>query len=116
MASISRAELGETVQLSRSKLAVELDRLIESGLVEGLGLAASRGGRRSAIVGLAPELRFLGIDIGATSVDVAVTDGRLSVLEQVSEPVDVRQGPDGYLYVLTDEDNGVLYRVGLNQD
>lgn len=29
---------------------------------------------------------------------------------------DVRQGPDGYLYVLTDEDNGVLYRVGLNQD
>ncbi|MFO2463536.1 PQQ-dependent sugar dehydrogenase [Pseudomonas sp. 15FMM2] len=29
---------------------------------------------------------------------------------------DVRQGPDGYLYVLTDEENGVLYRVGLNQD
>ena len=29
---------------------------------------------------------------------------------------DVRQGPDGFLYVLTDEDDGVLYRVGLNQD
>ncbi|EPL07180.1 PQQ-dependent sugar dehydrogenase [Pseudomonas sp. CF161] len=27
---------------------------------------------------------------------------------------DVRQGPDGYLYVLTDEDKGGLYRVGLN--
>ncbi|UVL37850.1 PQQ-dependent sugar dehydrogenase [Pseudomonas sp. B21-040] len=26
---------------------------------------------------------------------------------------DVRQGPDGYLYVLTDEDNGALYKVGL---
>ena len=26
---------------------------------------------------------------------------------------DVRQGPDGYLYVLTDEADGVLYRVGL---
>ncbi|MGE8150006.1 PQQ-dependent sugar dehydrogenase [Pseudomonas vancouverensis] len=26
---------------------------------------------------------------------------------------DVRQGPDGYLYVLTDEGNGGLYRVGL---
>jgi glucose/arabinose dehydrogenase len=24
---------------------------------------------------------------------------------------DVRQGPDGYLYVLTDEDNGQLIRV-----
>ena len=26
---------------------------------------------------------------------------------------DVRQGPDGYVYVLTDEQDGVLYRVGL---
>ncbi|MHC8366663.1 PQQ-dependent sugar dehydrogenase [Pseudomonas sp. ZT5P21] len=26
---------------------------------------------------------------------------------------DVRQGPDGYLYVLTDEDDGTLYKVGL---
>ncbi|RLU11163.1 oxidoreductase [Pseudomonas prosekii] len=26
---------------------------------------------------------------------------------------DVRQGPDGYLYVLTDEKNGTLYKVGL---
>jgi glucose/arabinose dehydrogenase len=26
---------------------------------------------------------------------------------------DVRQGPDGYLYVLTDEENGGLYKVGL---
>jgi glucose/arabinose dehydrogenase len=24
---------------------------------------------------------------------------------------DVRQGPDGYLYILTDEDDGKLYRL-----
>ncbi|WP_289366410.1 PQQ-dependent sugar dehydrogenase [Pantoea stewartii] len=29
---------------------------------------------------------------------------------------DVRQGPDGYLYVLTDEANGKLLKVGLAQD
>jgi glucose/arabinose dehydrogenase len=28
---------------------------------------------------------------------------------------DVRQGPDGYIYVLTDEDNGQLLKVGLKQ-
>jgi glucokinase-like ROK family protein len=99
---VSRAELGEAVQLSRSKLAVELDRLTEIGLVEEAGLAASRGGRRSAIVRLASRLRFLGIDIGATSVDVAVTTGELEVLGQVSEPVDVRQGPDVVLAVVLD--------------
>ena len=76
----SRAELGDAVELSRSRLAVELDRLVELGLVETAGLAASRGGRRSSIVRIARNTRFLGIDIGATSIDVAVTDGELRVL------------------------------------
>ncbi|MEU5990967.1 ROK family transcriptional regulator [Spirillospora sp. NPDC047418] len=88
----SRAELGDVVKLSRSKLAVELDRLVELGLVEGAGLAASRGGRRSGIVRLSPSLRFVAFDIGATSIDVAVTDGVLEVLGHVSEQCDVRQG------------------------
>ena len=29
---------------------------------------------------------------------------------------DVRQGPDGYLYVLTDEDDGALLRILAVQD
>jgi glucokinase-like ROK family protein len=99
---ISRAELGDAVHLSRSKLAVELDRLTENGLVEGAGLAASRGGRRSSIVQLSSGLRFLGVDIGATSVDVAVTDGELRVLSQASEQVEVRRGPETVLAVVLD--------------
>jgi glucokinase-like ROK family protein len=90
----SRAELGDAVELSRSRLAVELDRLADLGLVETAGLAASRGGRRSSIVRIAQGTRFLGIDIGATSIDVAVTDGELRVLSRESEPCDVRQGPE----------------------
>jgi glucokinase-like ROK family protein len=90
----SRAQLGDAVDLSRSKLAVEVDRLIERGLVDTAGLAASRGGRRSSIVRIAGRTRFLGIDIGATSVDVAITDGELRVLSHLAEPMDVRQGPD----------------------
>ncbi len=89
----SRAELGDVVDLSRSKLNVELDRLIELGLVEPDGLAESRGGRRSGKVRLSRQTRFAGIDIGATSVDVAVTDGELNVLGHLSEPCDIREGP-----------------------
>ena len=80
----SRAELGDAVELSRSRLAVELDRLVELGLVETAGLAASRGGRRSSIVRIARNTRFLGIDIGATSIDVAVTEGALRLLSHVA--------------------------------
>jgi glucokinase-like ROK family protein len=93
----SRAELGDAVELSRSRLAVELDRLVALGLVETAGLAASRGGRRSSIVQIARNARFLGIDIGATSIDVAVTDGELRVLSHASEPMDVRQGPEAVI-------------------
>ncbi|SFY18647.1 PQQ-dependent sugar dehydrogenase [Pseudomonas sp. NFACC36] len=44
--------------------------------------------------------------------DKVVHEERL--LGELKERIrDVRQGPDGYLYVLTDEDDGALYRVGL---
>ncbi|GLW09374.1 sugar kinase [Microtetraspora sp. NBRC 13810] len=80
-------------RMSRSKLNVELDRLVELGLAESDGFAESRGGRRSGRVRLSRNTRFAGIDIGATSVDVAVTDGELRVLGHVSEPCDIRLGP-----------------------
>ncbi|MBO3749166.1 ROK family protein [Streptosporangiaceae bacterium NEAU-GS5] len=87
------AAFGHPWRMSRSKLNAELDRLVELGLAEPDGLAASRGGRRSSRVRLSHATRFAGIDIGATSVDVAVTDGELRVLGHVSEPCDVRLGP-----------------------
>ncbi|MFB9836320.1 ROK family transcriptional regulator, partial [Actinoallomurus acaciae] len=90
----SRAELSDVVDLSRSKLFVELDRLVTCGLVEQAGLAASRGGRRSGVVRLSQRLRFAGIDIGATSIDVAVTNAELEILGHVAAPCDVREGPD----------------------
>jgi len=90
----SRAQLGDGLELSRSKLAVEIDRLVARGIVDTAGLAASRGGRPSSIVRIARQTRFLGIDIGATSIDAAVTDGELRVLSHVAEPMDVRRGPE----------------------
>ncbi|WP_030664130.1 ROK family transcriptional regulator [Streptomyces rimosus] len=89
----SRAELSGLIDLSRSKVAVEVDRLMSAGLLVVDGLAASRGGRRSHRIRLSPELRFLGVDIGATSVDVAVTNAELEVLGHLNEPIDVREGP-----------------------
>ncbi|KGI81526.1 ROK family transcriptional regulator [Actinopolyspora erythraea] len=89
----SRAELGEAIRLSRSKLAHEIDRLTELEFVESGGFAASRGGRRSSIVRLSRDLRFVGVDIGATSVDVAVTNGELEVLGHSSAEIGVHNGP-----------------------
>src|SRR5688500_2631230 len=89
----SRAELVDAVGLSRSKLAVEIDRLIDRGLVDTAGPAASRGGRRSSVIRIAAATRFLGIDIGATTLDLAVTDGEMRILGRVTERTDLRKGP-----------------------
>lgn len=98
----ARAELGERVGLSKTKIGVELERLAEMGFVETQGLAASRGGRRSSIVALSPALRFVGIDIGATSIDVAITDGELRLLGHLSAASDVRNGPHRVLETVVD--------------
>ncbi|CAM5689283.1 ROK family transcriptional regulator OS=Streptomyces griseorubiginosus OX=67304 GN=AQJ54_34480 PE=3 SV=1 [Streptomyces griseorubiginosus] len=88
--SNSRAQLGDLVDLSRSKLAVEVDQLLETGLVVADGLAPSRGGRRSHNIRLAPTLRFLGVDIGATSSRVAVTNAGGVGGPRAPEPTDGR--------------------------
>jgi glucokinase-like ROK family protein len=93
----SRAELGDAVGLSRSKVATELDRLTERGLIETVGPAVSRGGRPSSIVRIAADTRFLSIDIGASTIDVAVTDGELRLLSRVTEHTELRQGPNAVI-------------------
>ncbi len=89
----TRARLGEQTDLSRSRLAVEVERLLGSGLVVADRQANGPGGRRPWTLRLAPELRFLAVDIGATSIDVAVTNAELEVLGHLTRPMDVRQGP-----------------------
>ncbi|MFI6158433.1 ROK family transcriptional regulator [Micromonospora haikouensis] len=90
----SRVELGDAAGLSRARLVAEVDRLVALGLVETAGPAASRGGRRSSLLRIAGAVRFAGITIGPREIDVAVTDGELSVLARRREPVDVRLGPE----------------------
>lgn len=89
----SRVELADDLGFSRPRLSVELDRLMGARLAEDAGPAASRGGRRSGMVRLARGLRFGGVDIGATSLDVAVTNGELEILGHLGEPCDVAAGP-----------------------
>lgn len=89
----SRAALVDAVGIGRSRLSVELDQLMDAGLVEDSGQRVSRGGRPSPQVALSAELRFVGIDLGATSVTVGVSDSRLEIIEIVEEACDVREGP-----------------------
>ncbi|MCI4066384.1 ROK family protein [Micromonospora sp. R77] len=99
---VSRAELGDRLQMPRPRLLAELDRLVALGLVAEAGLAASRGGRRSTLVELDPRLRFAAVDLGASSIDVEVVNGRLEPVAAYAEAADIRSGPKAILHRVND--------------
>ncbi|MFK3983917.1 ROK family protein [Micromonospora sp. NPDC050397] len=91
--AVSRAELADRLEMPRPRLLAELDRLVNAGYVAEAGLAASRGGRRSTLVELNPALRFAAVDLGASSIDVEVVNGRLEPVIAYAEASDIRSGP-----------------------
>jgi glucokinase-like ROK family protein len=95
---VSRAELGDRLGLTRPRLLAEVERLVAAGLIAEAGMAASRGGRRSTLVELHPRLRFAAVDLGASSIDVEVTNGRLEPVAAYQEPADIRSGPKVILH------------------
>lgn len=100
--ALSRAELADRLEIPRPRLLTELDALLATDLVREAGPAASRGGRRSTLVQLNPDLRFAAVDLGASSIDVEITDGRLEPLAAYTEPADIRSGPKVILHRLNE--------------
>jgi glucokinase-like ROK family protein len=92
--SISRARLTEALSSSRGKISSEVARLIEKGLLAEDGLAESEGGRRSSLLVIPPSAGLIAaVEIGATSIDVALTTLGSELIAHQGEPADVRQGP-----------------------
>ena len=90
----SRHGMAEHLGFSKSKANTLIAGLVEQGLLAESGLQASSGGRRAENLQLNGALGVLiGVDIGATSLDVAVLRPDLTVLAQHAEAADVRQGP-----------------------
>ena len=112
---LSRVQLADRIGVSRTTIAAEVGRLGELGLAQEVGPAESRGGRRSTLVDLAADIRFVGISIGATGLSVGVTDGRLAVLTTRSRPCDIRQGPEVVLATAIEVVREVLAEAGVER-
>ncbi len=113
---LSRMDLAARLGVSRTTVAAEVGRLVELGLAVDGGPAASRGGRRSTLVDLDASLRFVGIALGATSLRVALTDGRLGVLaEAQAGDTDVRSGPEKVLAAAIELTRKLLAEQGIDR-
>lgn len=91
---VSRAQLTAALKVTRGKVSAEVAELIGAGFLAEQGLAQSDGGRRSSLLGSPRSAGLiLAVDLGATSVDVALTTLGSEILAHRSEPTDVRFGP-----------------------
>ena len=93
--NISRIDISNVTGWSKAKATQEIRSLIEQGYLVEKGEGASKGGRKPRLLFINNELGYIaGIDIGATSVDLALADVCGKILQRRSEPADVRQPPD----------------------
>lgn len=94
----SRAEIARITGWSRAKTSQEVNALIEKGYLVDAGEGISKGGRKPRLLRFNSQLGYvIGIDIGATSLEIALADINGSILNRLEEPSDVRQPPEDLL-------------------
>jgi glucokinase-like ROK family protein len=91
----ARSELVGATGLNRAAVSQRVDELLAYGLLADGDRGPSTGGRAPRRVRFRAEAGYvLAADLGATSIDAAVTDLRGTIVAHVAEPADVGAGPE----------------------
>lgn len=94
----SRSEIVNHTGLSRGIVVQRVADLVERGLIIEGDVGPSTGGRPPRQLGFNGDAGHLLVaDLGATSIDVAVTTLDARVLGHTAEPADIADGPDAVL-------------------
>lgn len=92
------SDLAAATGLARSTVSLRLDALTALGLIGTVDPGASTGGRPPRRVALIPDARLaLAIDVGASHIQVALTDLVGDVLLRRRAQISVAEGPDPVL-------------------
>ena len=95
---ISRSEISNITGWSKAKASQEIRSLVDKGYLVEVGEGASQGGRKPRLLRINNQLGYVaGIDMGATSLDIALADVSGSILQRCSEPTDVKLSPETVL-------------------
>ena len=93
--SISRTEISNITGWSKAKTSQEIRNLVRKGYLLEIGEGESQGGRRPQIIRINDQLGYIvGIDIGATSLEIAIADVAGKISHRRAEAADVRMKPE----------------------
>ncbi|HEY0737653.1 MAG TPA: ROK family protein [Herpetosiphonaceae bacterium] len=91
---LSRTDLVRITGYSRPKMTLIVGRLVQQGILREVGEGESQGGRRPRMLHFDTSQGYVaGVDLGATSLSVALAELSGTILERRSEPADVRGKP-----------------------
>lgn len=106
---LSRSAIADKLGYSRSKITSVVNDLTQAGILHEVGDGISTGGRRPRFLDFNPEFGYVvGIDLGASSLDIALADFKGNIVDRQYMPLDVREGPDTILPYIR---NLVLERI-----
>jgi glucokinase-like ROK family protein len=106
--NLTKADLVEHTDYSRTKITQCIDSLVAKNIIKSNGSSDYTGGRRSRTYTFNGELGLVaGVDIGATSIDVVLSDFSRNVISRKSISAIVREGPQSILNKVCD----ILFQI-----
>jgi glucokinase-like ROK family protein len=110
---ISRTDIARLTGWSRAKVTNEVNRMISAGYLAEVGEGLSHGGRRPRLLKLNPGLGFmLGVDIGATSLDLALADAAGRIIKRCAAAANMLDGPERTLQQVAEGGLELLRETG----
>ena len=98
---VSRAQLSRLSGLSRPSVSSLIEILIAKNLVNELGLVSDGSGRPGQALDLnRAGLRLIGVEVGATFIDIVITDIDGKLIDRSLHDCPVRTDPEGSLTLL----------------
>ena len=91
---ISRTDLAEEMGLTRAAVTLIVNDLLENGVILEAESRAIPNGRPPVVLEINPKRGLVAaVDMGATHINIALTDFSAKIVEEISLPFDIKQGP-----------------------
>ncbi|MBI9048784.1 MAG: ROK family protein [Anaerolineaceae bacterium] len=102
-APIDRANIIRQLKFSRAKTNGIINDLVDNNFIKIYGHGASSGGKRPQLLEINAEIGYvIGVDIGVTSMDVAIANFKGEILDVHGIESDIKDGPIAILQSMMD--------------
>ncbi|MBI4732419.1 MAG: ROK family transcriptional regulator, partial [Chloroflexi bacterium] len=111
---ISRVEISRRMGLTRAAVTTIVNDLLETGIIREAESLSVRNGRPPIVLEINPTLGFvIGIDFGATHINLLVADLGARILEELETEFDIQAGPEAGIAEADRQVRELLARAGL---